>query len=196
MRRVGILSLVGISLAGCAGFPGGPVTTDTFALSDPPSIGQVPSARNRQLLVVEPNALKILDSDQVVIRTAPSALQYLADAQWNDSLPRLVQAKLIQAFEDTEQLGGVGRSGEGLAIDYQVVPTIRTFEVAVYGAPIATVELSVKVINDRNGVVVAQRVFTGQAALNGTENEDYIRALDAAFENVIGEAVPWVMQVI
>ncbi|WP_099866678.1 ABC-type transport auxiliary lipoprotein family protein [Pararhizobium haloflavum] len=192
LKRVLATAALVALLTGCAGFPGGGVTTDTFSLSNEPAVPAVPSARNRQLLVVEPIALKLLDSEQVVIRTSESAVQYLADSQWNDRLPRLVQAKLIEAFENTGEVGGVGRSGEGLAIDFQVVPTIRTFEVVSYQG-VANIELSVKIINDRNGVVVAQRVFTGSAALNGTENEAYVRALDNAFTGVVAEIVPWVM---
>lgn len=190
------MGLAAVFLSGCAGFPGGAVSIDTFSLSEPPVVQSVASAPNRQILITEPTTLRLLDSDRIVVRTSALAVQYLADAQWNDRLPRLVQAKLVEAFENTGGLGGVGRAGDGLAIDYQIVSTIRTFEVVAYGAPAANVELSVKVLNDRNGVVRAQRVFTGAAPLVGAGNEAYVQALEAALNGIIVELVPWVMRTI
>ena len=100
----------------------------------------------------------------------------------------------IRQRENTGQVGGVGRSGEGLAIDFQIVPTVRKFEVVAYGAPYADVELSVKLVDDRNGVVRAQRVFSARQPLSGSTNEDYVRALDGAFDQIVGELVPWSMR--
>jgi cholesterol transport system auxiliary component len=181
-------------LSGCAGLPGFSVPDDTFTLSEPPVLESLPSAPRRQVLVTQPIALDILDSNQIVIRTGPSAVQYLAASQWNDVLPRIVQSQLIKAFENTNAIGGVGREGEGLAIDYQLITTIRNFEVVAYGSPLARVEFSVKLLNDRNGVVMAQRVFTATAPVPAGGNEAYVYALDAALDQVIAEIVPWAMQ--
>ncbi len=48
------------------------------------------SPPNRQILVPEPQALKALDSEQIVVRLAGSEMQYLGGARWSDRLPRLV----------------------------------------------------------------------------------------------------------
>jgi cholesterol transport system auxiliary component len=105
-----------------------------------------------------------------------------------------VESKLIEAFENTGQLGGVGRSGDGLAIDFQLLTNIRSFEVLAYGSPRANVELSLRLINDRDGTVIAQRVFTGSAPVAGTGNETYVRSLDAAFNSIVPEIIAWTMQ--
>jgi len=108
----------------------------------------------------------------------------------------IVQARLADAFQATGRLGGVGRPGEGLAIDYQVVTDIRTFEVRVFGDRLATVEISVRVLNDRNGVVQAQRVFQAAVPLTGTSNEAYVAALDLAHQRLTAELVTWVLAAI
>ncbi len=115
----------------------------------------------------EPTALKALDSDQVVIRLSGSELQYLSKAQWSDRLPRMVQAKLVQAFENTGKVAGVGKPGEGLAIDYQVISEIRSFEISTEGADTAVVEIFAKIVNDRNGTVRAQKAFRATAGRQG-----------------------------
>ena len=83
------------------------------------------------------------------------------------------------------------KPGEGLAIDYQVISEVRAFEVRVAGAAQAHVEIFVRVLNDRNGVVRAQRSFSASAPVSGAGNDAYIGALDRAFGQVAAEIVAW-----
>ena len=177
-------------LSGCLG---GGANKDTFGLSAAPEV-QGPSAKNRQILVTEPTALKALDSEQVVIRVSGVEIQYLSKARWGDRLPKLVQAKLVEAFENTGRIGGVGKPGEGLAIDFQVVTDIRAFQIEDDGGSRADVEISVKLLNDRNGTVRAQRVFSATAPVQGSSNRDYVAALDKAFASVSSEIVAWTLK--
>ena len=179
-------------LGGCVVSGGNASIPDTFTLSQQDvEISQKARNSRRQILIAEPVALKTLDSDQVVVRTSPSAVQYLADAQWNDRLPRVFQSKLAQAFETSGLVGGVGLPGEGLAIDYQIVTSIRAFEINVASPRSAVVSISVKVLNDRNGVVRAQRIFGSEVTAAGTGNDDYIAALDLASTIVTRDIVAW-----
>jgi cholesterol transport system auxiliary component len=183
------LPLMAVLLSGC----GGKANNDTFDLSLTPS-ADGPSARNRQILVPEPTAVKMLDSEQVVVRVSPSEVQYLANSRWGDRLPRLVQSKLVEGFENSKRLGGVGKPGQGLAIDYQVVTEIRSFEVTTNGSRVATVEISAKLLNDRNGTVRAQSVFKAIVPVAGTENRRFIEALDKAFARVGADIVDWALR--
>lgn len=183
-----VLALIGLSSCGA-----GRAKDDTFALSAMPEIAG-PKSSNKQILIPEPSALKALDSEQIVIRVTPSEIQYLAKARWGDSLPKLVQAKLIEAYENSGKLGGVGEPGQGLAIDYQVVTDIRAFQIETAGGDRAHVEISVKILNDRNGEVRAQRVFSAVTPVNGAGNPAFIAALDAAFAKVTADMVGWTLQ--
>lgn len=197
MRRLALAAVLALSaatLTGCLGFGGG-AARDTFGLSAVPEITG-PSAKNRQILVTEPTALKALDSEQVVIRLSGVEIQYLSKARWGDRLPKLVQAKLVEAFENTGRIGGVGKPGEGLAIDFQIVTDIRAFQVETNGGARANVEISVKLLNDRNGTVRAQRVFSATSPVEGAGNRDYIAALDRAFAQVSADIVAWTLKAI
>lgn len=192
LRQLTGMSLALIALAGCSSS----ASNDTFDLSISAAPQEkVASQRSRQLLIAEPTAVKALDSENIVIRLSPSEMQYLAKSQWSDRLPKLVQSKLVEAYEDTGRFGGVGRPGQGLAIDYQVVSEIRTFEVFTTSRQ-AVVELSVKLINDRNGSVRSQKVFRASALVSGSENASYVKALDAAFAQAAREIVTWSLTVL
>lgn len=183
------LPVMAALLSGC----GSSANNDTFDLSITPN-GEGPSARNRQILVPEPTAVKLLNSEQVVVRVSSSEIQYLADSRWGDRLPALVQSKLVQAFENSRRVGGVGKPGQGLAIDYQIVTDIRAFEISAGSPRIATVEISAKLLNDRNGTVRAQNIFRATAPVSGSENRKFIEALDRAFAKVGAEIVDWTLK--
>jgi cholesterol transport system auxiliary component len=191
-RHLSVLGLSLTLLAGCSST----ASNDTFDLSINAGAAKTTQGqRNRQLLIAEPTAVKALDSENIVVRLSPSEMQYLAKSQWSDRLPKLVQSKLVEAFEDTGRFGGVGRPGQGLAIDYQVASEIRTFEVLTTSRQ-AVVELSVKLINDRNGSVHSQKVFRSVAPISGSENANYVKALDAAFAAAARDIVSWSITVL
>jgi cholesterol transport system auxiliary component len=186
----GLIAL-SLMLGGCAAIPGfGPPPVDAYDLSAPLVAQAGPRLARRQILVPEPTALKILDGEDIVIRTGSGAVQLLGGARWSDRLPRLVQSRLIQAYERTGRLGGVGRPGDGLAIDYQVIVEIRAFEVQV-GSSQAHVELFVRVLDDRNGQVRASRSFVATAPMLANGEEAYVAALDQAFNAVVAQIVNW-----
>lgn len=187
--RAALVAVLAAMLAACGSTQ---AKNDTFALTSV-ATADGPSARSRQILVPPPSALKALDGEQIVIRPSASEIQYLAGAQWSDSLSKMVQAKLVQAFENTGRLGGVGMPGQGLAIDYQIVTDIRAFEVQTAGADAAVVEISAKLLNDRNGTVRAQKVFRATVPVGGTGNPAFVKALDAAFAAVTADIVSWTL---
>lgn len=187
-------ALSALLLPGCAALPGGgPAPLDTYDLTARSVEAPGPRKTRTQVLVAEPTAIKVLDGENVVIRPSATSIEFLAGAQWADRLPRVVQARLIETLQATDRLGGVGRPGEGLAIDYQVVVDIRAFEVRLDGSPRAEVSLHVKILNDRNGIVRTSRTFVASAPVSGNGNAAYVAAIDGAFTQATGELVRWTL---
>lgn len=187
--------LLATILAGCAVLPGGgPAPLDTFDLSAP-SV-QTGGQSKRQILVTQPVALKALDSQNIVIRPSDRSIQFLKGAQWADRLPLIVQARLAETFQRSGSFAGVGKPGEGLAIDYQVIVEVRSFEVRVNGGEHAEVDLFVRILNDRNGEVRASKSFTASVPVSGSGNAAYVSALDSAFGQAAKDILRWTDSVI
>ena len=189
------IAALSVLLSGCALLGGGSKPLDTYELTAP-AAGDGKSRSRRQILIAEPSALKALDGQSIVITPSPGVIQYLKGAQWADRLPRIVQARLAETFQRSGEFGGVGKPGEGLAIDYQIITEIRAFEVRVNGGEQADVELFVRILNDRNGVVHASRIFTATAPVAGTGNNAYVGALDSAYGQAAVEIVDWAASLI
>lgn len=147
------------SLAGCAAILPTPAV-DTYDLAS--AVATLPrQGRTTQVLVPEPVVDRAFDTDRIVVRPSSSEIAYFAGAQWSDRLPRLVQSRLIAALEASGRFRAAGRPGQGLAIDRQLVIEIRAFDYEA-GAARVEIALSVKLMDDRNGRVIAAESFRSE----------------------------------
>jgi len=187
--------VVAVALPGCALLGGGAPPLDTYVLSAP----TLDSARGRsrlQVLIAEPGAIKSLDGQNIVVTPAAGSVEFLGGAQWADRLPSIIQSELVQTFQRSNAFAGVGQPGEGLAIDYQVISEIRAFQIDAAAGSVARVELFVRLLNDRNGVVRAARSFTATVPVSGTGNDAFVAALNRAFGTVASDIVNWTRSVL
>jgi phospholipid/cholesterol/gamma-HCH transport system substrate-binding protein len=158
-------------------------------------------APKAQLVIAEPTALVVLDTQRIIF--APGAGEGPATdaAQWSDTIPKMVQARIVQSFENSNYVGAVARPMEGLAADYQLVLDIRSFGIAPdlagnpAGIPLAQVEFSAKVIGDR-GRIIGSRTFSGTMPATDTRAAGAAAAIDQAFGKAATDLVVWAGNVI
>lgn len=181
---LGVAAALSLVLAAC----GGGAPPQTFDLSAP---RDVVAGKGRGILVVsEPSALAALDSNRILITTSASGLAYLPNAQWADRLPRLVQVRLIQTFENGSRIQAVGRPGDRLVPVAQLNSEIRSFGIDERSGE-AVVEISVKIVNDRTGRILAGRIFTSRQPAGSSDGAAASAALDLALQRLLREVVRW-----
>ncbi|MGL4284700.1 MAG: ABC-type transport auxiliary lipoprotein family protein [Phreatobacter sp.] len=178
---------VALALSGCASSN----APQTYDLTAPTSFPTRPGPQRGQLIVVEPKAIASLDTERIAVRGAGGAVSYLSDGAWADRLPKLLQARVIRAFENANHLRSVGRPGDRLASDFQLLSEIRSFEVVVGGGTEAVVEISVKLVNDRSGRILAGQVFSGRAPIGGIDAANVSASFDRALQTVLRDIVVW-----
>ena len=184
--------LVASVLSGCSG------GSSLFTSAPPPaydlaaarSISHRAGRPHGQLVVVEPTALAAFDADKVVVRPQPGETAALMDAQWEDRLPKLVQARLIQSFENANWLRRVGRPEDKLATDFVLVTDVRHFEISAADQS-AVVEIAAKIVRERTGRIMSARVFRAVVPAPSTRGEGAVAALNEAFVKVAREVVLW-----
>ena len=170
-------------LASCGSAP-----LATFDLSAP-SMDVKARALSGVLVVPEPSAPAPADSDRIVVRTGSSAVAVVRGAQWAERLPRILQLRLIQTFENAKLLKSVSRPGDGAMPDRALAWDIRRFEMDA-GDAMAHVELSVRLL-DMSGKVIAAQIFVAEAPGDAGEGSAAAQALDAASNNVLRQIVLW-----
>ncbi len=138
------------------------------------------------IAVQEPGASAIIDTNRFVIRGEGGELAFLADAQWSDTVPRLVQSRLINLL----MARGVNavRPGEGGA--YRLSTELRRFEIDS-GRETAIVEIVARVTNEKDGGRVSERVFLGEAPAPHTLGPEAARAYEAALDAAGERLAAW-----
>ena len=170
---------------------GGPKTTprifELTAGDNLPPLERLPSG---QLLIPEPTALSIFDSDKILIRGDVEQKPHLEHAQWPDVLPKVLQSRLIQSFEKAGYLRVIGRAPEGMTADHQLLIDVRKFHISQTKDTAAEVELAAKIVRS-DGRIVDAKVFRATMPTQVTDPVATAAALDQAFSKVITDLVPW-----
>ncbi len=174
-----------LMLTGCGGGP----APSTFDLSAPRGAPGRLSGGSRAIVVQEPSAIAALDSERIVVRAAAGELTYLPRAQWADRLPRLVQARLIQTFENRGR-AAVGRPTDRIVGDVQLIVDIRHFEVRESSRD-AYVEIAAKIVGGTSGNVSNARLFSATAPVGAIDGAGASSGLDQALARVLLDVTGW-----
>ncbi len=153
-----------------------------------PHNGASDKASKSQLVVVEPTAV----GPGIADGPPPD------NAQWSDTIPKLLQAKIIQSFENANYLGAVARPMDGLIPDYQLLIDVPAFQVSTStGAakPVAHVGFAAKILGN-DGRIIGSRTFNAEVAATDIGVPGAAAALDAAFGKAAVDLVVWTVGVI
>lgn len=178
--------LLAAILGGCGG-GAAPLTFDLAAL---PAGGRAVAA-GRAIVVSEPVGIQPFEADRIIVREGGGSLSFLGGGQWADRLPRLIQTRIIQSLENSGRLRSVSRPGDKVTADYQLISEIRAFDIQTATGE-AVVDLSLKLVADGSGRVVAARIFTARVPVASVDASSGARALDQALVTVLGDIVRWV----
>jgi phospholipid/cholesterol/gamma-HCH transport system substrate-binding protein len=142
-----------------------------------------------QLVVPEPTAVVMFDTQRFLFEPGMD-LSNFADAQWSDTLPKLLQAKVLQSFENYDMAHPPLRDDTDGAV--RLLLDVRQFRIAGDAALKAEIGFSAKLI-DKSGRVVAARLFEATRSIDGREPLPAVAAFDRTFEALMDDLVPWVV---
>lgn len=163
-----------------------PRVYDVAAAKAFPGLAKVPATA---ISIPEPTTLGLFDTDRIIVRAG--SVEKIEGAQWPDMLPKTVQARLIQSFENAGVVRVVGRAPEGMTSDNQVLIDLRGFQVVTGARQQAEVELAAKIVS-ADGKMLDARVFKASVPAPSLEPEAAAAALSQAFATVASEIVVWV----
>ncbi|MFC5068072.1 ABC-type transport auxiliary lipoprotein family protein [Flaviflagellibacter deserti] len=164
-----------------------------FTLAVPEEITGPATMPTGQLAVPEPTTVLALDTQKILVQSNGGVAPAYPDAQWADNLPKLIQAKVVQGFENAKFMG-VSKNPDDFTADHQLVIDLRTFEVSTAADPQVMLEFSAKVMAD--GKVVAARVFKAAAPTKTDNAATVAKSFDTAFRGVVSDLVSWTLGVL
>jgi phospholipid/cholesterol/gamma-HCH transport system substrate-binding protein len=174
-----------------------------YDLAAPRGFPPSDKAAKSQLVVLEPTAVVALDTQRIIIDVGTGATPSTENAQWSDTIPKLIQARIVQSFESSNYFAAVAQPIEGLTADYQLAIDIRSFEVAngpdLTGRPatgrVAHVAFAAKVLGD-NGRIIGSRTFEVVVPAPALDAAAAAAAIDKAFVKAVTDLVVWTAGII
>jgi phospholipid/cholesterol/gamma-HCH transport system substrate-binding protein len=176
-------------MTGGAGKTKGPTFDITPAANFPQGV-KVPE---KQLAIAELTAPALLDNDKILLRKTATESAPIEGGQWSDPVPRLVQLRLMQSFENAGFGGHIGRAAEGLTPDLTLVIDLRSFQIASEGEPTALIAFGAKIL-DTDGKIVSAKLIESKAPAKAVDAAGATAALNEAFKDAASQLVLWVSE--
>jgi cholesterol transport system auxiliary component len=180
--------LLCLGLLGCALAAGSRPPT-TYDLVAPHSFAGTKKPAPWQLVVYEPSAPTQLDTSRLMVRPTADQVSYYKGIAWSDRLPRLVQTRMIETFQNS----GAVKSVSGSTGQYALATELRAFQIDVTsGRAAAEIDIFAKLINVNTGRVIATKGFSARVPATSDAPGAAIAALNQAFTEVLQDTTAWV----
>ena len=141
------------------------------------------------ITIPEPTAVVMLQTQRMLFSPSEEPPAF-ADMQWSDGIPKMLQAKLIQGFENYDIDQAPLRSMDGLEADNQLLIDVRTFQIKSDPDFTAEIGFSARILA-KDGHVVASRVFLQSQKFDKLDPTSAAAAFDDGFKSIATELIIW-----
>jgi phospholipid/cholesterol/gamma-HCH transport system substrate-binding protein len=171
---------------------GTPVQKITYDLQALQNQGPPGKTIGGQLAMPEPTAVAMLETQRMLFSPAGEVPEF-SEFLWADTIPKLFQARLIESFENYDIAHAPLRSADVGQADFQLLIDVRRFRVAMESGPEAQIGLSARIV-DKDGKVVASRLFEESEKFDKIEPQIAVTAFDAAFARLARNMIDWTVR--
>jgi len=159
-----------------------------------PSDGAKGTPVQWQLSIDTPVASDALDTPRMLVMPSPGAIETYKGARWSDTAPLLLRALMVQAFQQSGRISGVGASTSGLHGDYLLAVDLYDFETQYRdGSPHAVIRFNAKLTDSSTNRIAAARTFEADAPVGGAQAAAAAAAFDEALAQLLPSVVDWAL---
>ena len=163
-----------------------------YDLTAPRAISTSGKAPRGQLVVAELTSPIMYETRKILVRPSGKEDPTFANAQWPDNMPKLLQTKIIQSFENSGFLRTAAKSTEGITADHQLLIDLRSFQISASPEPVGEIEFAAKILGD-NGQIVEALIFRATVPAKAMDAPAAAAALNEAFGKAVTELVLWTL---
>ncbi|HWA43446.1 MAG TPA: ABC-type transport auxiliary lipoprotein family protein [Hypericibacter adhaerens] len=195
LRALGGMTL--LPLAGCGVLSQYSTPLDQYTLSPKTTFQNPPPKVDWQLVVEKPIAAAGIDTARVALSRNPYQVEYFAKAAWTDNAPSMVQTLMIDSFQNSGAIVGVGREAIGLRPDYLLKTDLREFQANYRDAdpvPEIHVKMIARLVKLPERRIIASMTADRRAKAAGTKFTDVVDAFDEALGGVIKQIVVFTLR--
>lgn len=198
-RTRSFLLAVSMTLSACSLLTGTREDLIVYAPVRAHSEREVPAshaARPWQLIVAEPQAISPLNGTRIVVMPQPGAIQFYKGARWRDNAPVMLQDLLIQAFQDSANLAGIGTASSNIRADFILQSNLEEFQAEYRGdrTPVVTIRLAMQLIDNASGRVIANRRFAVEQRCASPQLANVFSTFELALNRLVADVVTWTVE--
>lgn len=171
---------------------GTPAPKITYDLRAAQGFAAPAKAIKGQLVIPEPSAVAMLETQRMLfspVKEYPDFTEFV----WADSIPKLLQARLIESFENYDIAHAPLRATDIGQTDFQLLIDVRRFQIATDSQAAVQIGLSARIV-DKNGKVIASRLFEQSQTFDKVEPQAAVSAFNDAFGRLAKDVITWTVQ--
>lgn len=181
---------------GCGALPFNKPAPDLFVLTPKSTFNTALPKVDWQLTVELPFADAGINTSRIATRKSEVTIEYFQGANWIDTAPRMVQTLLVESFENSNRIVGVGRQSAALRADYTLLMELREFQAEYKDGeitPSAHVRLNAKLVRLPQRFIVGTKNsdFSIKAKSGGLS--ETVHAFDEALGKALKDIVEWTL---
>ena len=163
-----------------------------YALHDltAPTVSKPAALPMGQLVVTRPTSLVALSTQRVLLDVGGGDAPVFDDVRWGDTLPILVQARLIETMENAGDVRVVSDAGAATG-DFQLVLDLRAFHMVSLPTPTAQVSIAAKLFDNADKVIDAKTFSDTEPLAKLDDSSVGIAGLNDAFGKVAADITTW-----
>jgi phospholipid/cholesterol/gamma-HCH transport system substrate-binding protein len=188
-KNTGALDSIVAGLLKMTGGGEAPIPKTIYDLKIPQDFASPKKPLNEQLFVPMPTAILLLDTQRFLLAPKKELPQF-ANAQWADSIPKMLQTKIIQSFENYDIAHAPLRATDSPGMNFQLLIDVRAFQINTDSELTAEIGFSARIIN-KDGQVVASRLFQQSTKLDKADPASAVAAFSDAFGSAATDLITW-----
>ena len=147
-----------------------------------------------QLVVETPQASDTLSTARIVVMPSPGVIEVYPGARWSDPAPALLRSLVVQGFEQSGRIVGVGSTTSGLSADYALAIDLHAFQVEIRGdGARATIRFQARLLDYRSSRVLATRAFAADVPFASKDSAAAFAAFQDAVGQIVSATVDWTL---
>jgi cholesterol transport system auxiliary component len=196
-RMVWQVLLLALLLAGCDLLPRVSEPVQLYTLTPKTTFDEQLPRVNWQLVVETPTAAAGVNTSRIVLSRSAFTVDYYANAAWTENAPLMVQNLLIESFEATRSIVGVGREAIGLRPDFYLRTDLREFGASYdkgEGSPLVVIRINAKLVEMPERRIFAATTVERRERAPGPGLENVLLAFDEALGSALKEIVAFTLR--
>lgn len=140
--------------------------------------------------VLLPQAAPGLETERVALRKGNNRIDYFRDIKWADTSNALIQAMLVESFDNSNAFKAVGNDLIEFDTDYNLLVEIRDFQIEYKNdKPYAYLRFVTKLINTTSKKIVMTRTYQAKENASGDDIQSIMQSFDNAYKQIATQMV-------